>query len=140
MLPLDRLTVIVFVHVINFYLEHANERYKKKVVEAALSSSHDALGVLELYAREAIRLDPVCPGVLREVTARGIVIPGYGETINLQPGDQVFLSLKKANTDGVRGNSSLLRHHGLTLCRSRQTFAGPKWTPTAMFQFSSAMV
>jgi len=66
--------------------------------------------VLKLYAREAIRLDPVCPGVLREVTAKGVVIPGYDETIDLQPGDQVFLSLKKANMDGVRGRSFPFQH------------------------------
>jgi cytochrome P450 len=90
------------VHVVNFYLEQGNERFKKKIVEAALSSSHDAMEVLEMYAREAIRLDPVCPGVLREVTAKGVVVPGHGEAINLQAGDQVFLSLKKANMDGVR--------------------------------------
>ena len=92
-------------HAVNFYLEHGNERFKKKVVEAALSGSHNAMDVLELYAREAIRLDPVCPGVLREVTGRGVTIPGQGETIGLQPGDQVFLSLKKANMDGVSGKS-----------------------------------
>lgn len=99
------LTVIVFVHVVNFYLEHANERFKKKIVEAALSSSHDAMEVLELYAREAIRLDPVCPGVLREVTGSDMTIPGDKAPIILQPGDQVFLSLKKANMDGVSDKS-----------------------------------
>lgn len=91
-------------HAVNFYLEAANERFKKEIVETVLSGSHDVMEVLELYAREAIRLDPACPGVLREVRTK--VIPGYGETIDLRPGDQVFLSLKKANMDGVRGNHS----------------------------------
>jgi linoleate 10R-lipoxygenase len=100
------------VHVVNFYLEDANERFKKKIVETALSGSHDAMERLEPYAREAIRLDPVCPGVLREVIAKGVEIPGYGETIDLQPGDQVFLSLKKANMDGVRGKSFPFQHPG----------------------------
>ena len=94
------LTLVVFVHAVNFYLEDANERFKKEIIETALSGSHDAMHVLELYAREAIRLDPVCPGVLREVNAK--VIPGYSGAIDLRPGDLVFLSLKKANLDGVR--------------------------------------
>jgi linoleate 10R-lipoxygenase len=98
------------VHAVNFYLEDTNERFKKKIVETALSGSHDAMEVLELYAREAIRLDPACPGVLREVRAKGVVIPGYDEAIDLRPGDQVFLSLKKANMDGVRGKSFPFQH------------------------------
>ena len=104
------LTLIVFVHAVNFYLEDANEQFKKKIVETALSGGHDAMEVLELYAREAIRLDPACPGVLREVRAKGLMIPGYGGAINLRPGDQVFLSLKKANMDGVRGKSFPFQH------------------------------
>ena len=95
-------------HAVNFYLEDANERFKKEIIETALSNSHDAMQVLELYAREALRLDPVCPGVLREVRAK--VIPGYSEAIDLRPGDLVFLSLKKANLDGVRGKSFPFQH------------------------------
>ncbi len=92
-------------HAVNFYLEDANEPFKKEIVKTARSGLHDAMEVLELYAREAIRLDPVCPGVLREVTMKRVVISEYGKTMVRRPGDQVFLSLKKANIDGVRGTS-----------------------------------
>ena len=96
-------------HAVNFYLEDTNERFKKEIVETAMSVSHDAMGVLDLYAREAIRLDPVCPGVLREVSTSYLISEG-GEETRLQPGDQVFLSLKKANMGGVRGKSFPFRH------------------------------
>ena len=88
-------------HAVNFYFEDANELFKKEIIKTVQSGSHDAMEMLELYAREAIRLDPVCPGVFREVREDAAVFPGYGGVV-VRPGDQVFLSLKKANVDGVR--------------------------------------
>jgi cytochrome P450 len=58
------------------------------------------LDILALYAREALRLDPVTVGITREVGA-SMFVPGTAEPLDLHAGEKVFLSLKKANLDEV---------------------------------------
>jgi hypothetical protein len=91
----------VLVHIVNFYLEEENKPYRQRLIEVARSNAPSGIEILALYAREALRLDPVTVGVTREVGSP-MLVPDVSEHINLHPGEKVFLSLKKANIDEVR--------------------------------------
>jgi len=90
----------VLVHIVNFYLEEENQAYRRRLTEIALSNSPGAFEILALYAREALRLDPVTVGVTREVES-SMFVSNVSDPVDLYAGDKVFLSLKKANLDEV---------------------------------------
>jgi cytochrome P450 len=90
----------VLVHIVNFYLEEGNQTYCRRLIDVARSNSPAVIEILALYAREALRLDPVTVGITREAGS-SMFVPGVSERVNLHPGDKVFLSLKKANLDEV---------------------------------------
>ena len=90
----------MLVHVVNFYLEDKNKAYLPRLTEIALSNSPSAIEHLALYAREALRLDPITVGVTREA-GTSMAVPGVSKHSSLHPGDLVFLSLKKANREEV---------------------------------------
>ena len=90
----------MLVHIVNFYLEEENKAYRRRLTEIALSNSPSAFEILALYAREALRLDPVTVGIMREVES-SMVVSSVSEPVDLYAGDKVFLSLKKANLDEV---------------------------------------
>ncbi len=90
----------MLVHIVNFYLEKRNKAYCDHLIQVARSNSPSAIETLALYAREALRLDPITVGVTREVGST-MFIPGVAKPVNIHPGDKVFLSLKKANLDEV---------------------------------------
>ena len=92
--------MLVLVHIVNFYLEDRNEAHYRRLIEIARSNSPSAIQILAVYAREALRLDPITVGVTREVGS-SMLVPGVSKAVNLDPGDKVFLSLKKANLDEV---------------------------------------
>jgi hypothetical protein len=102
----------VLVHVVNFYLEEENQSYRRRLIEVALSNSPTAIEILAVYAREALRLDPVTVGITREVES-SMVVPGLSEPLDLHAGDKVFLSLKKANLDEVCTCPSIIESGGL---------------------------
>jgi len=90
----------VLVHIVNFYLEDENQAYRRRLVEIARSDSPTLIEILALYAREALRLDPITVGITREVGS-SMFVPDVSEPVNIHPGDKVFLSLTKANLDEV---------------------------------------
>jgi len=90
----------VLVHIVNFYLEDENKAHRRRLTEVARSNSPSAIEILALYAREALRLDPITVGITREVGSP-LFVPGVSESVSLHPGEKVFLSLKKANIDEV---------------------------------------
>ena len=92
--------ILVLVHIVNFYLEKGNEAHLPRLKEIARSNSPSAIEHLALYAREALRLDPITVGVTREAGS-SMVVPGVTKHVSLRPGDLVFLSLKKANREEV---------------------------------------
>ena len=85
---------------VNFYLEDENQAYRRRLIDVAVSNSSTAFEILALYAREALRLDPVTVGITREVGSP-MCVPGVSESVDLHVGEKVFLSLKKANLDEV---------------------------------------
>ena len=90
----------MLVHIVNFYLEKKNQPHRRRLIEVALSNSPTTFEILALYAREALRLDPVTVGITREVGS-SVCVPGVSKQVDLHPGDKVFLSLKKANLEEV---------------------------------------
>lgn len=90
----------MLVHIVNFYLEERNQSHCRRLAEVARGNSSTTLEILALYAREALRLDPVTVGVTREVGS-SMFVPGVSQRVDLHAGDKVFLSLKKANLDEV---------------------------------------
>jgi len=95
----------MLVHIVNFYLEEQNHAYRRRLIDVALSNSSTAFEILALYAREALRLDPVTVGITREVGS-SMLVPSQSEPLELHPGDLVFFSLKKANLDGPESHAS----------------------------------
>lgn len=83
----------LLVHVINFYLEEENKEYRDRITAAAFGDETVTAAELEGYVREAIRLDPVTVGVMREITT-GTLSQASGQP--LQANERIFVSLKKA--------------------------------------------
>jgi len=95
----------MLVHIVNFYLKKSNAAYCDHLKKVACSNSPSAIETLALYAREALRLDPITVGITREVGS-SMFIPGVAEPVNIHPGDKVFLSLKKANLDDPKTHAA----------------------------------
>ncbi|KAF8323486.1 heme peroxidase [Cantharellus anzutake] len=100
----------IFTHVLNFYLApnkpstldppEVQEAYREagalqaKVISVATSDSPDSAALLEGYAREALRLDPVIDGLYRVATEDGAIGP-----ITFKQGQRLYLDIRKIGRD-----------------------------------------
>jgi cytochrome P450 len=82
------------VHVVNYYLgdEKGASPQLADIKALAVNNDIDSLTLLEGYAREALRVDPVIPGVYRDARINSVNLP-------VKKGERVYLSLAKANVD-----------------------------------------
>ncbi|TFK37038.1 heme peroxidase [Crucibulum laeve] len=81
-------------HIVDFYLSEDKQSVREEIVKLSASKDKDASSKIMTYAREALRLKPVVPGVYR--TAGQDVILG---PLHITSGEHVYASLVEANLD-----------------------------------------
>jgi len=87
-------------HIINFYLNDEHKAARDHMVELAKRMDDESTALLTGYCLEALRLDPQLPGLFRECLQDTVIEQGEGrESVKIERGDRVFVSLQKANLD-----------------------------------------
>ncbi|CCO35794.1 hypothetical protein BN14_09914 [Rhizoctonia solani AG-1 IB] len=85
---------------VNFYMDGARKKERDHIIELASKSDAESTQLLVGYYREAARLDPQFPALVRiAVTPDEVPQSGGKPAISVKPGDRLFCSYRNAHLD-----------------------------------------
>ncbi|KAJ7208882.1 heme peroxidase [Mycena pura] len=86
------------VHVIDFYFDETHTAERMKISQLVKTDDPRSMQLLCGYVREAMRLNPQCPGLWRDVMVDASIPQGGGlPDVEVKAGDRIWASLRNAD-------------------------------------------